>query len=458
MGSGTRQSHHAAEPSTPGERTPLTGRYLRVLVTVYVLLVALVTAAYAIFNARRSQSWIVGEWLIDYAGAFVRRGLLGQVIVGVAGATHSSPVTLALLLQLLLYTGFYGCVALLAHSVRRPPSGWGLPLAALFFSPATLSFIPLNPPSSVRKEVLLLLTLAVLLLALREGLRRPLLLAILLTGAAAVCVLSHEGLVFYLPYLFAPVFLAASSEQTRIADGASQDGVAWPLRRAAWICLPAVIAAVLSAVAAASHPGSPAVASAICHSLGATMEGEGHGLCGGAIAYLAHDRAYARADVLRAARAYHYGLRYGVAGLLALAPVAWLFARLARQSRRDLVLLLAVTATAALGSVVLFVYARDWGRWIAIHATCLLLLFLFLATRDARRETASRAFAGPEPHRSAPHRSRGRRAASAIALVVYATCWNLPATGNYHAKWGYAGLIHYLRGYRTAPHHASSPP
>jgi len=38
------------------------------------------------------NSWTIGEWLITYAGGFVRRGLPGQVLYGIAGVFHVSPV------------------------------------------------------------------------------------------------------------------------------------------------------------------------------------------------------------------------------------------------------------------------------------------------------------------------------------------------------------------------------
>ena len=407
------------------------------LAAAYVLFVALVTTAYAVVSARAAQSWILGEWLINYQGGFVRRGLLGELILGAARGLHLPPIPVALALQLLLYAVFYASAALLARGVS-----WSLALVALFLSPATLSFIVLDPPSSVRKEVLLLAAVALFCLALRRGRIRPLPLALCLALMAAVCVLAHEGLIFYLPYLFAPVFLAtARAPRTQTA-----------MREAAWLCLPALLVALLAAVAAATHPGSPAQAAAICGSLGATWQGEGHGLCGGAIFYLTHDRDYARHDVLRAAHAYRYGLLYGVTGTLAALPVAVCLAQLARARRRELRVLLVATALAVAGSLVLFTLARDWGRWISIHVTCLLLLLLFV--HEHRPEPAAEALA--EQASAGEPRVLHVRGALVLGLLLYTCCWNLPATGNYHARWGYPGLVRYLRSYRTATHHASS--
>ena len=420
-------------PSVPAI-APLARTRPAASLAAYVLFVAIVTAAYAVVSARAAQSWIMGEWLINYQGGFVRRGLPGELILRAARALDRPPIAVALVLAILLYAVFYAGALLLTRGVR-----WSLPLAMLFLSPATLGFIVLDPPSSVRKEVLLLAAVGLLCLALHRGRVRTVPLALCLALTAAVCVLSHEGLVFFLPYLFAPVFLERASPP--------RSDNQYPVRRALVICLPALTVGVLAALAVARHPGGPATATAICHSLGANLDGAGHGLCGGAIFYLTHDRDYARQDVLRAARAYHYGLLYSVTGGLAILPAVLLFAQLARERPAQLRILLVATSLSVTGSLVLFSLARDWGRWISIHVTCLLLLLLFVHRAPP---ALAQQRAQPEP------RTRASRAALACVLLLYGACWNLPGTGNYHARWGYFGLVRYLQSYRTSVHPASS--
>ena len=258
------------------------------IVAGYVATAALVTSAYAVWSARASQSWIMGEWLISYRGGFVRRGLIGELVGEAARAAHVPPVTVALTVQVLLYCGFYAAVWLLARRVR-----WTVPLLLLFFSPATVAFLPLDPPSSVRKEVLLYLAVALLCLRLRGGSRAgdrwtgaadgattaswwqrhrgEVLLAAALAGTTVLIVLAHEGLVFFLPYLLAPVLLARRA-QGRESPGAGLDAAgvdAASGREHSWragllVCVPAVLAGLLAAAASVDHPGDAATAEAIC--------------------------------------------------------------------------------------------------------------------------------------------------------------------------------------------------
>ena len=79
--------------------------------------------------------------------------------------------------------------------------------------------------------------------------------------------------------------------------------------------------------------------------------------------------------------------------ILTFLPIGLLFRRRLRVNRHDRAtrLLLAMTLLSVLASLPLFVIARDWGRWMEIHAICLLLLFLLL--ERPRFATAPRAVA-----------------------------------------------------------------
>jgi hypothetical protein len=130
--------------------------------------------------------------------------------------------------------------------------------------------------------------------------------------------------------------------------------------------------------------------------------------------------------------------------LLVFAPTAWILATLYRQTatRRSATIILCAAALAAAFSSILFVEATDWGRWISIHAVCLMLL-LMLVLRQAP-VTASE-----------PATSR-LRPLPALLLAAYAILWALPpllpALRNYR---GYYGLYAYYRDIHT-PH--AQPP
>jgi len=48
----------------------------------------------SLFNSAQYSEWGVSEWMINYEGGFVRRGLMGQVIWFMSNISSSSPITL----------------------------------------------------------------------------------------------------------------------------------------------------------------------------------------------------------------------------------------------------------------------------------------------------------------------------------------------------------------------------
>ncbi len=72
---------------------------------------------------------------------------------------------------------------------------------------------------------------------------------------------------------------------------------------------------------------------------------------------------------------------------------------------------------------------------------------------DPQTESDPQAGAHLTSNPTSPHPQNLRLSrASLLALTVYATCWTLPALGNYTGRFGYLDLARYLATYRTTPH------
>ena len=50
--------------------------------------------------------WVIGDWLINYAGGFVRRGLMGELPLPAGDAGHIRTESLAYAVQLLAYAAY----------------------------------------------------------------------------------------------------------------------------------------------------------------------------------------------------------------------------------------------------------------------------------------------------------------------------------------------------------------
>lgn len=341
-------------PSQAYEQAALPGsaaeRALRRAAQGFVLLIALWLVVLGLFNLRHPSDWAMGDWLINYSAGFVRRGLLGEVAL--AFRRLGLPLLwTVLLVQWSLYGGVLAATWLLAARTR-----WNWWKTALFFSPATLAFVLQDPPFAFRKEILFFAVLAAVLCWNRSG---RLAGTALLTMGCAVCVLAHEGLIVFFPYLFAGLYLRWSA-----------------LRRAALAFLPPLLISAVLFTVASRFPGNAGVAREICSSIGGTLTTPPSGICGGAIDYLAHDAAYAHEQVARVV------LSRGLWPLLSLfllpvIPVVAGWLQIRRADRRAAQVLFACAVIASALSVSLFYYGTDWTRWIYIHLFSLMLLMLY---------------------------------------------------------------------------------
>ena len=397
----------------------------RALGTAYILFIACLTVPMTVFRAMHPNGWTPGDWLVNYEGGFVRRGLPGELILALAHGLHVSPVLLGSLVPLLFYVLLYFSI----WQLYRRSSGDLWTFAALV-SPATLAFPILDPVGAFRKELLFLLVLAFLLLWLARRAPSDAALTAFLTVTGILAILSHEGLLPYLLYLVGGLLIGLHD-----------------VKRVVKILILPALATGGTLLAVLHHRGNALEEQAICDSLGSVPPI----VCSGSIAYLAKGTDLARADVMRNIHAYHYLLYYPMLSTLALLPLAAMAFRFARERRlRPDLLIIGVTALLALlASLPLFFYAMDWGRWIYIHVLSLFLLMLFV---DVREQNA------PGLHlRAAPLIPRtwpAPRWAFAV-LVVYATCWNLPHYGNYPKK-GYLNVpLHLLK--QEMDHRAGRP-
>jgi len=279
--------------------------------------------------------WQAGDWLIDYSGGIVRRGLSGEVFFLLA-PEGSSAVTLVTVFQTILAAALFTLVGLLYWRTDRGPV-WMM----LVLSPAFLLFPALDATGNARKELLVLVALAVAVLAYRSA-RSELGLwvafPLFLFG-----VFSHEALIVTLPAFGYLAFTALA-------------------RTRAWLVLGAYgIAAFGALLLAFLRPGNAQTAGAIC----ASWNERGIGDCGGALAALGMPAR----DMVEQLVTESYPNYWGY--LLPAALAALPFFALRFLPRERIIGLLVVAAV-----LPLFILGWDYGRWIFLITAQLSLLAL----------------------------------------------------------------------------------
>ena len=151
-------------------------------------------------NRFYDNSWTVGEWLISYAGGFIRRGLPGQVIFYLSSNFDINPIYLTWLIS-----GFSIFFLLILIKTLC----WGT-----FQKPFLLSSLILMGPVSedylIRKDVFLVLLYGACLITFRKlyfNKINTFLAFILINLFSIIALLSHEGYgIWALPSIFLLIF------------------------------------------------------------------------------------------------------------------------------------------------------------------------------------------------------------------------------------------------------------
>jgi hypothetical protein len=271
-------------------------------------------------------SYRVGDWVINYAGGFVRRGLFGQLLFA---ATPPGEPTLWTLFgfQAACYAVVLAYVLGFLHG-----TGWAWPAIALACGPAALPFVGWDVGGGWRKEIIGFAAIALLAWARAAAKRLRVALTIVAVLLFGLAMFSWEASVFAVPVMLHLL---------------RRDGRWFGLR--GWPSVTIIGLALAGGIASVLARGSQRIAWAVCGSVvdrGLSVE-----LCGGAIARLAQTPAEAVEQV-----AVRFPLYWGYVLLLPLAllPVVttpWL--------RRNWPVFAATAATIA----PLYLLGEDWGRW-----------------------------------------------------------------------------------------------
>lgn len=342
-------------------RQPPAATYIA-LVALAAALALVIASSYRGSFAGPDDACCMSEWLINYHGGFVRRGLGGSVILWLAGLLDTSPRALVFAILASCYTLFYASLAILVLRIRK----LGYLDLLLVVSPFAALFPVLHHVALLRKEVLMLSLAAV---AAITGLGRldsvSKYVAWSLLFAAIVAV--HDGSIFFLP-LFV-IYLRVVTPP------------AYPMGlRGFALLLPAAVVFSLSYLRS-THADT----SAICAAMNAASKGDWCGT-GSAVAWL-HSSALdgVRSVIAGYTRSFTvFALLTLVPGMVGLLPVAIALrgdAAVLRRAVGDLPLRWLFVWFAVIAFAVVFTVAEDGNRWFYI--VTMFLTLMHLVSRDS---------------------------------------------------------------------------
>jgi hypothetical protein len=310
------------------------------------------------------------DWLFNYQGGFVRRGLSGQLIYWL----HQSVLgwvsihRLAIVIPVLLYLACGGVYTAVALTIR---DRW---LAWVLLSPAALLWTSYNVEAGYRKELLFELLLGLLVLAVRVGRHES---RLLLLAAALVIyliyMLSWEPAVFLLPTI---LFLVFHCFTGREGD----------LRRALIIGI--IVGSIATFGLETLFHGTEQTVAGICRSLRQSGVNVG-GMC------TANDQGIKEFHSLASTPSEQL---HKVAGLLP-AYFEWFIwlpvSMLPFLAGRWLWKMRWIAAIQLLLMAPLFIFATDWGRWIHIYVLALSALWFASAPGESSGEETAKITSSP---------------------------------------------------------------
>jgi hypothetical protein len=88
---------------------------------INVVLFSQIYLAYLLWHTSEPHEWLLGEWLINYQGGFVRRGLLGETLLQLSRLLSINVVHLTIIAQIIVFTIFlYSTYFLIKESPLSP--------------------------------------------------------------------------------------------------------------------------------------------------------------------------------------------------------------------------------------------------------------------------------------------------------------------------------------------------
>lgn len=338
---------------------------MRYLLPSYLVLVLLITAAGGVANYYEHHHWKMGDWLANYGGGFVRRGLIGEIFLVLSRATSINPGVFVVFAQMLFYALFFFFSYLLLKRVRL------IKYLLLIMSPFIFTFQLNDFSGGYRKEVIYFAMFSFLGYAkvtYSKAVFEKVFFASLLVYTIAV--LGHEGLAVFLPYFWALYIFNNTLSLKKYC-------------LLIVFSLPVCVAFLLCTF---FYPGTIAQQHAIFNAL----SNLNYSIDGGAISWCGCIDVMNRSALLYNLDFFAERIRCVVTALaLSLIAFVPVYANLYRLFKNKVVLLLVLSVIGV--TVAGAIYSYDWGRLIYFQLVSFFILALVAddAVADPDSETQS---------------------------------------------------------------------
>lgn len=377
------------------------GRIIRAGLCPYFVCLFIVNVLISYIKFTVNNSYVIGDWLINYQGGFVRRGLAGELIFYLSSFTDTNPGFYVFLIQSVFYSIFLLFSFLLLKREQNIAA-----YALLIFSPFLFLFQINDPQGSFRKEVLYFAILAINVWAATTQnmnvYRKTFYLTLILYP---LIILSHEQLAIYLPFIVAIYIFKAD------------------LRPKDYYIITILLLFSLSSfVMICLNPGTTHQALAIQKSLGVFAPDVG------AISWVGKNWRDGFNNVSFYIAHRDYTSKYLICVFLSALAYIPIYKRLGIFSN---FIFLSSLLISLVGLIPIFFVSVDWGRLIYIHLVTLFLMSFigvknYSKVRGGNREEM--------PYLGSMKFLFRRPVVYLILILIYSISWHMPHYGNQSIK------------------------
>lgn len=336
------------------------------IIRAFFLLIVFNYIYFSIRLSLRENPWIAGDWLINYGGGILRRGLGGEIILFISKILSINVIHLLIFFQSSFFILFLFFLFKILNN--KNINLWFL---FLVFSPATISFTFYDPLAVGRKEVIFFFYYTIYLLYFIKNFEYSKLkyFTYFLTGL--IFVLIHEIFIFFsFFFIFSKYFYLQKKNQKIIFSN---------FHKEFFLILGSFLAFIILIFLSSNNPN---LKNLVCDKL--LLSGLTKEICIGAmneIIFSKYITSYKSFGIIKYIDSYNYLETYTISVLLFLIPLL-LFLINSNYNRKQIYLFIYGSALQFFLLISIFIVVNDWGRYLNLYFIYNLIFISYFFLND----------------------------------------------------------------------------
>mgnify|MGYP001246612591 CR=1 FL=1 len=368
---------------------------LHTLIRIFFFFIFLNYLYFSIRLTIRENSWIAGDWLMNYEAGILRRGFSGEIILLISKISSISVTYLLIFIQTSLFLTFLYFLFNILY--KKKINLWFL---FLLFSPVTIAFTFYDPLTVGRKEVIFFAFYTIYVSFLLKNLKWSIIrnLAYFLIGC--IFVLIHEIFIFFSTFfIFSKIFyLYKKNIKINIIN----------LSNELFLIIGSLIAAIILVFFSSNDPNLKEL---VCNRL--IDNGLSPEICTGALTEIFFSNylnSYKSFGLFEYIISYGYIKTYTIAILLFFTPLI-LFLFFQKLDKKDIKIFIIFLIFQLIFVASIFIVVNDWGRYLNIYFILILVFVSYFFLEEKVREIKKFNF---------------KRLIIVFFLILYASSWHMP--------------------------------